>query len=248
MRKVGVLLFTFILVFAFTACRISDDDPTTPSARPPVVLETTAPPVTDSPVTPPPATDPPATDPPVTEPPEADSQEDYGGIATLYTFVYSEGGSILNHVIGPNDCIPGYLYALNKGTDQIIQLLDEPVLKFTETTDSLYCITASNRILQTDYAGESRIVLYTPSNPLLPCIEFYKHALYFVEGDRVQKLDLFTGETITLYQQEGIVSVFPYKNTKLLIHLEEGHPISYDTATGELKVLSGEYDIDHELQ
>lgn len=222
--------------------------------------ETTAPPVTDSPevstgtsteTTAPPVTEPCATAPPI--PPATGSsstvtRDDYGAAPRhLYPFVYSETSALQNLTLGPTDCVDGYLYVKNNNTGEILQILDEPILAITVTKSALYCITEDSRIIKTDYTGETYELLYPASGNSLSSLEYYNGALYFLDGNRVQKMDLSTGETITLYQQAGIASVLPYADTKLIIHMQEGDPISYDTATGEYKVLSGDRDLEHEL-
>lgn len=226
-----------------------------------ISAETTAPPVTDSPEvstgTSTETTAPPVTEPCATVPPpigvglgsSSSVAPDHFSTAPshLYPFVYSETNDLQNIELGPNDCVDGYLYVKNRNTGEILQILDEPILAITETKNALYCITEDSRIIKTDYTGETYELLYPASSNRLSCLDYYNGALYFMDGNCVQKIDLSTGESITLFQQEGMALVFPYADTKLLIYMQEGDPISYDPATGECKVLSGNRAVEQEL-
>lgn len=174
--------------------------------------------------------------------------DDYG-IAPehLYPFVYTLSDSFdffREYVIGPNNCVPGYLYVKDKNSGIITKIYDKQIQSFTETNDFLYCITDDNAIIKLDYSGQSYELLYPASETQLTSLEYYNGGLYFLEGDKVKLYNLATSESQTLFEHSGLLSVFPYNNDQLHLEVSDSNPIIYSISTCQLTVLTDEYGIE----
>ena len=173
------------------------------------------------------------------------SQDNYG-IAPLhlYPFIYSEDDnfSFFREIIGPCNCIPGYLYVKNLITNEIVQLWDEPVSELVDTADFVFCITANNKIIQVDYTGTYSKVLHSSSTPLSSIIHF-NTSVYFIDNYSVMRYNLSNRSIESLLHEDGITSVFPYASNLLLLESNTTKQFTFNCITGKRSAELCDHDV-----
>lgn len=202
------------------------------------IFGTTVPTETQTPETPAPNTRPPetATPPETTAPPE---DVEYGVAPyPFYPFISrgEEEYDSVKEMIGPNNCVAGYLYVKNRETGEIIQILDEPVESFGDRTKYMICVTKSGKIVRTDYTGSNCEVLYISENEKLTGIAFYNGDLYFIEGTAIRMLNLSTGTAATVMEteMENLVALLVYEDS-FWVRDSRFYGYTIDRVTGAVK-------------
>lgn len=182
-------------------------------------------------------------------PPSADSTElsinfthDTG---PAFPFIYDENDEWLNSYIVEYDYVPGYLYIMNSSKTEITAVLEEPVKIIRETPNTIFCVTADDTIVQTDYAISYRKTIYEATQGPITGCERLEHTLYFIEGNSVIQLDIPTGtSTVLLEHEAGIDTAFMTDWNTLLWRDTNGQHYVLDLATGTITPLTEiEYDM-----
>lgn len=236
-RMLFVPLLALLILFSGCAeqhmSAQSSTAPTSPAATDITIIPTTTPSETTSAVTE-------STEPDDTEPTEPTPESDIG-IAPmhLFPFVYSKNHWSLKQ-LDTSNCVSGYLYVHNRQDDSIIQILDEQVAIFTETSKFLYCITMDGHIIQTDYEGSLYRELYTYTRGYYPCIEYKDGRIVFMDGFHVIVMDASTGEWQDVGEAPGMNQVFPASENYLLMKDPDGKFYGFDIRTAEIIGLSTE--------
>lgn len=120
---------------------------------------------------------------------------DFDGPMVFYPFVYTEepGWAWARELIGDcSVCVPGYLYLQDLTTKEITQIIEDPVDMFCSDHEILYCLVNGNSIVQTNYWGEDKTVLYTAQYGNLATLEHWADTLLFSDGEHVIRFDLMT--------------------------------------------------------
>lgn len=187
-----------------------------------------------------------------TQPADSIADEEHYRIAPddLFPFVFSDGPDFAwyrENVVGESDCVSGYLYVKDMKTGQITQILEEPVSRFRETQDYLYCVTADQKLICTDYTGSIYIHLYDAMYGDIKWLDYYANSLYFVDGEHVIKYSIADGTAATLIEQAGIETVYPFAVDQLLLTTDMDETIYFNIETGEMSVLETEAEIDEVL-
>ena len=136
-------------------------------------------------------------------------------------------------ILGPNDCIPGYLYVYDERTEEITQLTDFPVLDLTETQEYIFYVTQDYKIVRTNYAGDSHEVIYKSVFGAIPKIEYGYGMLTFPDGHVVVVMDLNEGSRRFAYQMENLESVMHCAVGTNLVIRADGNFLGLDYITGK---------------
>ena len=192
------------------------------------------------------------TQPADTQPANNIADEEHYRIAPddLFPFVFSDGSDFAwyrENVVGESDCVSGYLYVKDMKTGQITQILEEPVSRFRETQDYLYCVTADQKLICTDYTGSIYIHLYGAMYGDIKWLDYYANSLYFVDGEHVIKYSIADGTAATLIEQAGIETVYPFAVDQLLLTTDMDETIYLNIETGETCALETEAEINEVL-
>ena len=162
-----------------------------------------------------------------------------------FAFIYEENDEWLNGFIVEYDYVPGYLYIMNAAKTEITAVWEEPIKIIRETPNTIFCVTADDTIVQTDYDISYRKTIYEAAQEPITLCERLEHTLYFIEGDSVVQLDIPAGtSTVLLEHEDGIETAYMPDFDTLLWRDSNGQHYVLDLTTGTAASLTeAEYDM-----
>lgn len=141
------------------------------------------------------------------------------------------------------DFTPGYVYLLDRNTQEFHCIIAEPILAKHDTSDYLFYITADNTLIVTDMTGMVRVELYQAKEPLgMKSLAYWRTSLYFIEGSSIMNMDLITGEVKKLFEYEGAIDADPLYGIHeefphLMLIMTETEGVACNLETGETVII-----------
>lgn len=166
----------------------------------------------------------------------------------FYPFVYDEErnyawlGQTLEQKIA--ELTPGYLYIANMETNDVLEIMAEPVDSIQCSSQYIYAKTADQVIVRLNYSGQGYTVLYESISGVLDALEYENYLLYFADGSSVIQMDTRTGTTSVLLEKEGVTDILPYKAGHLMLTNEQGQRFAYSINGQQLCILSSDEEVD----
>ena len=135
---------------------------------------------------------------------------------------------------------PAKLYLCRGG--RFTELAELSLQNMTELADGICGITQDNRIVKLSYDGKVCNTLYAGSGPLQDII-YLENGFYVVDGDRLVEIDLSTGQSRVLVQQEYMWDIEFWNKEEGTIYFLASEGLThqqhtYDPAAGTLERVS----------
>ncbi len=242
-RIISLLIAAVLLLGLLAGCQPVPDDPTDGTTTIPETTDTipsSDPEETTEPI---PSSDPEET----TEPPKlGDIGSSTLAPEHLLPFIYDGRNPSAWWVADTEQCVIGGLYVAHKGeTGKTVQIASEEILLYDSCEDHILYVTKAEpqKVVQTDYSGQSHTVIYEAVHGDIVCLEYYdkvgqKGQLVTLEGNgHVVLTDIASSEAEVLMVQEDIIAVsLGLYGRQGLIQFRKADysPWFYNTQTGEL--------------
>lgn len=147
----------------------------------------------------------------------------------LFVFLYHGYSPYFTKELDTSACVIDRLYVHNQVTNQIIELSDQTIVRYTETKDALYYVTSDQTIYRTDYTGSSHTPLYQCNEGAIKDLSSYLNDLVLIENNnKVVFVNSSTGVAKTVLIYDNLDWIFILSNTKLMVATLSGEYFVYD--------------------
>lgn len=161
-----------------------------------------------------------------------------------YPFIYSPENSYLWLGETLNSQImlltPNYMYVANKELQTVFKVIETQVVSYDNNQDYVFAATSTGEIVRTDYQGDGDITIYEAQQGNLSALCYESRNLYFMDGNKLMRLNVDTLEYTMILQHSGVVRIRAHENQFLVITDSQGEKYVFSFLSNRMEKIETE--------